>query len=361
MTRAAILTTPDQPLAVGDIQLRPLGTHDVRVTVESVGVCHSDLSLSNGSLAQALPAVLGHEGAGTVAAVGSDVDTVRPGDRVVLNWSPACRHCWFCTHDEPWLCENAAQNGATPYATLADGTPVYAGLGTAAFAEETVVPDHAVVTLPDGISFDRAALLGCAGLTGFGAVRYTAGVRRDDAVVVVGLGGVGLSVVQAAHLAGASAIIAVDRVTTKKELAEQHGATTFLTSGPETSREIRALTGDRGADHAFDCVGRPETIRAAWSASRRGGTITVVGIGRKDMTVEFNALELNWFARTIRGCVFGSTDPDRDLPLLANEVAAGDFDPLTLVSGTVELPDINEAFRAMAAGEGGRVLVRPTR
>lgn len=353
------MTIPGEPMHIGEVVLRQLGEHDVRVQVASVGVCHSDLSLSNGNLAQPVPAVLGHEGAGTITAVGAEASAVKVGDAVALNWSPACRHCWFCTHAQPWLCENAGGSAQRPYATLPDGTPVYAGLGTAAFAEETVVDESAVVKLPAGISMDRAALLGCAGLTGFGAVRYSAGVAAGETVAVFGLGGVGLSVVRASSLAGATTIIAIDQVAEKEELARRHGATDFFTSGPELSRQIRSLTEGRGADHAFDCVGRPETIRASWSASRRGGDVTVIGIGRRDALVEFNALELNWFARTIRGCVFGSTDPDRDLPQLATEVAAGEFDPLSMVTGEAGLGGIDDAFAEMRSGHGGRVLIHP--
>ena len=199
---------------------------------------------------------------------------------MILNWAPACRECWFCEHGEPWLCVHAEEVARAPYATLDDGTPVYPGLGTGAFAEETVVPAAGVVRVPDSVPMEQAAVLGCAVQTGAGAVFNTAGVRAGESVVVIGLGGVGLSALQAARAIGAGPIIGVDVSEEKTDLAALHGATDFVV--PTTpAKAVRKLTGGRGADHAFDCVGLPATIRGAWSASRRGGAVTVVGVGSK--------------------------------------------------------------------------------
>ncbi len=356
MVKAAVLTRQGEPLEVRDIELGEPGPGQVRVRVAAAGVCHSDLSLANGTLALDLPAVLGHEGAGTVVAVGEGVDRVRVGDSVVLNWAPACRACWFCEQGEPWLCVHAEERATQAYATLADGTPVYPGLGTGAFAEETVVPQQGVVPIPADFPLEQAALLGCAVLTGNGAVHNTAKVSAGQSVVVIGLGGIGLSVLQAARAAGAGPIIGVDVSESKAELAIVHGATDFIVAGDRTSKAVRSLTGGRGADHAFDCVGLPATIRASWGSSRRGGTVTVIGVGSRTSPVEFNALELYWFGRTLHGCVYGSSDPDTDVPRLLGEVAAGRLDLAALATDTTDLAGVNAAFEHF--GQGGRTIVR---
>lgn len=356
MVRAAVLMRQGEPLEVRDIELGDPGPGQVRVRVAAAGVCHSDLSLANGTLALRMPAVLGHEGAGTVVSVGEGVDRVAVGDRVVLNWAPACRACWFCEQGEPWLCVHAEERATHPYARFADGTPVYPGLGTGAFAEETIVPQQGVVPIPADFPLEHAAVLGCAVLTGNGAVHNTARVRAGQSVVVIGLGGIGLSVLQAARAAGAGPIIGVDISASKASLAAVHGATDFIVADDRTSTVIRGLTGGRGADHAFDCVGLPATIRASWGSSRRGGAVTVIGVGSRTSPVEFNALELYWFGRTLQGCVYGSSDPDVDVPRLLDEVAAGRLDLAALATDTTDLSGVNAAFERF--GQGGRTIVR---
>lgn len=356
--RAAILTEAGTPLELSEIVLPDPGPGQVRVRMVATGVCHSDLSLANGMLHQPTPAVLGHEGAGRVAAVGPGVTRVAVGDPVLLNWSPACRTCWFCQHGEPYLCEHAADGGAAAYAALPDGTPLYAGLGTAAFAEETVVPERGVLPLPADVSLEEAAVLGCAVLTGVGAVLHTAHVTAGQSVLVIGLGGVGLSVVQGARLAGADPIIAVDVSEEKEELARKLGATHFRPPSPSLSKEVRALTGGIGADHAFEVVGKAATIRAAWSATRRGGHATVVGVGAKDDPVSFGALELWHFGRTLTSSVFGSCDPERDVPVLLDHVRRGSIDLGGLVTAEIGLVNVPAAFAAMTRGSGGRSVVR---
>jgi S-(hydroxymethyl)glutathione dehydrogenase / alcohol dehydrogenase len=359
VVRAAVLTGIDTPLVVADIDLPEPGPGQVRVRLAAAGVCHSDLSLATGVLRQPVPAVLGHEGAGHIVAVGPDVDGFRPGDAVLLNWSPSCGACHFCRIGEPYLCVHAADAASSPYARLADadGTAVYPGLGTAAFAQETVVPRSGVLALPDGVPLTEAALLGCAVLTGYGAVHHAARVRAGETVAVFGLGGVGLSVVAAARLAGAGQIIAVDVAPAKEDLARAQGATDFLISSAGTATQVRALTGGIGADHAIECVGSATTIRTAWSSTRRGGSATVIGIGRADDQVSFGALELFHFARTLRGSVFGNCDPARDVPVLAGHVAAGRLDVSALVTDRIGLEDIPAAFDRMRAGHGGRSVI----
>lgn len=357
MIRAVVLTAVGAPMTVAGIDLPEPGPGQVRVRLAAAGVCHSDLSLATGILRQPVPAVLGHEGAGIVVSVGPDVVGVTPGDPVVLNWLPSCGTCHFCGLGEPYLCGRSGDAAGKPYAALADGTPVHPGLGTAAFAEETVVPVNAVLPLPDGVPLTDAALLGCAVLTGYGAVVHAARVRPGESVVVYGLGGVGLSVLQAARIAGAGRIIAVDVRPDKESLAVAQGATDFLLADDLVARAVRARTGGYGADHAFECVGRAATIRTAWSSTRRGGSTTIVGIGGAQDTVTFSALELFHFARTLRGCVYGNSDPVRDLPVLAEHVRTGRLRLDALIGDRIGLDDVPAALDRMTTGAGARSLV----
>ncbi|MFI5932911.1 zinc-binding dehydrogenase [Actinoplanes sp. NPDC051494] len=342
--------------AVEEIHLPEVGPGQVRVAIRAAGVCHSDLSMVNGTLSPPHPLILGHEAAGEVIEAGAGVTRVAPGDHVALNWSPPCRDCWFCTHGEPWLCSTAniaaLENGST-----LDGAPVHVTLGLGAFATQVVVPERAVIAVPPELAWESAALLGCAVLTGTGAVRNTARVAAGESVVVIGLGGVGLSVVAAAKAAGASTVIAVDVSESKKALAEAAGATEFVVSSENLSKDIRRLTEGRGADHAFECVGRASTIRAAWRATRRGGQVTVVGMGRADDMVQLSALDIFSSARTLRASVYGSADPDREVPQLARDVLAGTLKLDHLVTDRIALADVPAAFDRMSKGEGARSVV----
>ena len=368
MVRAAVLPAVSAPLEVAEIELPQPGPGQVRVRLAAAGVCHSDLSLSNGTLRQPVPAVLGHEGAGTVVSVGEESGTSEedgggagwaPGDRVVLNWAPSCRRCHFCAElAEPWLCVNANAATTVPYARTRSGDDLYPGLSVAAFAEETVVPAHALLPVPAGVPLEDAALLGCAVLTGYGAVHHSAAVRVGESVAVFGVGGVGLATLQSARIAGAERLIAVDVSPEKEELARAAGATDYVVASSDTAKEIRRLTGGLGTDVAIECVGRAGTIRAAWNSTRRGGRTTVVGIGGKEEQVALSALEIFHFARTLSGCVYGSSDPRRDLPVLAEHVRAGRFDLGALVTERTDLDGIPAAFESMLAGRGGRAVVR---
>jgi S-(hydroxymethyl)glutathione dehydrogenase/alcohol dehydrogenase len=346
----------DAPLAVEDIDLPEVGPGLVRVRVRAAGVCHSDLSMVNGTLSPPFPLVLGHEAAGVVVEVGDGVSHVRPGDQAVLNWSPACRQCWYCTNGEPHLCERAV-GPARPGGTASDGTPLHVTLGLGALAEEVVVAGSAVVPVPAGVPVAEAALLGCAVMTGVGAVRHTAAVKPGESVLVIGLGGVGLSVVTAARVAGAAPLIAVDVSEAKRDLALSAGATDYLVSDDTLSKAVRELTGGRGADHAFECVGRSATIQAAWRAARRGGHVTVVGMGAKDDLVQLGALDIFHSAKVLRSSVYGASDPDRDVPGLAAAVLDGSLNLGPLITDRIGLDDTPAAFDRMTRGEGGRSVV----
>ncbi|MGW0987748.1 Zn-dependent alcohol dehydrogenase [Streptomyces sp. NPDC002486] len=355
--RAAVLPAVGSPLEITGIELPDPGPGQVRVRLAAAGVCHSDLSLSDGTMRVPVPAVLGHEGAGTVVAVGEGVTHVAPGDGVVLNWAPSCGACHACSLGEVWLCAKALSGTGDVYARTAGGTDLHPGLNVAAFAEETVVSAACVLPVPDGVPLTDAALLGCAVLTGYGAVHHSARVRQGETVAVFGVGGVGLSALQAARIAGASQIVAVDVSREKEELARAAGATDYVVASGTTARDIRGLTGKQGVDVAVECAGRAVSIRAAWDSTRRGGRTTVVGIGGKDQQVTFNALEIFHWGRTLSGCVYGNSDPAVDLPVLAGHIRAGRLDLGALVTERISLDGIPAAFENMLAGKGGRALV----
>jgi S-(hydroxymethyl)glutathione dehydrogenase/alcohol dehydrogenase len=353
---AALVARSAAAPAVEDIVLPRVAPGQVRVRIRAAGVCHSDLSMVNGTLRSPYPLVLGHEAAGEVVEVGPGVIGVRPGDHVVLNWSPACRQCWFCVNGEPWLCVTSG-TVAVARGSTADGSPLHVALGLGAFADEVVVDLNAVIGVPAELAWECAALIGCAVLTGTGAVCNTARVVPGVSVAVIGLGGVGLSVVTAARAAGADPVIAVDVSDAKRALAGAAGATDFRLAGDTLSKEIRELTGGRGVDHAFECVGRSTSIGAAWRATRRGGLVTVVGMGAADDMVQLSALDVFSSARTLSSSVYGSSDPEIDVPALAAAVLDGSLDLSYLITDRIGLADVPAAFDRMARGEGARSVV----
>jgi S-(hydroxymethyl)glutathione dehydrogenase/alcohol dehydrogenase len=352
-----IVREPAARPEVAELRLPEVGPGQVRVRVRAAGVCHSDLSMVNGTIRPPYPLILGHEAAGEVVEVGDHVTRAAPGDHVVLNWQPPCRACWFCDHGEPWLCSTSSGVAALENGITLDDAPVHVALGLGAFADQVVAPEKAVIRVPGELDFERAALLGCGVLTGTGAVRNTARVAAGESVVVIGLGGVGLSVVAAARAAGASDVIAVDVSEAKKGLAEAAGATDFVVSSDNLSKDVRGRTSGRGADHAFECVGRAATIRAAWRATRRGGQVTVVGMGSNDDLVSLSALDVFSSARILRSSVYGQADPDVEIPRLAADVLSGALPLDHLITDRIGLADVPAAFDRMARGEGARSVV----
>ncbi|HEX6683457.1 MAG TPA: zinc-binding dehydrogenase [Candidatus Limnocylindrales bacterium] len=335
--KALVCRGAGEPLRVEDIPMPSPGDGEVLVRVRAAGICHSDLSMVNGTLSPGYPLILGHEAAGEV---------VGTGEHVVLNWAPPCRECWACEHGEPWLCRTSG----IPSVQRGDW---HVTLGLGALAEFVAVPPKAVIPVPEALPFPSAALLGCAVLTGLGAVQRTASVVPGESAVVIGLGGVGLSAVIGARAAGADPVIAVDVAEPKRDLAFAAGASHFLLF--DELKSVRGLTGGRGADHAFECVGRSETIQAAWRLTRRGGKVTVVGMGAKDDMISLGALDIFHSARTLRSSVYGSSDPDRDLPALAHAVLTGRLDLSPLISDTITLDDAPEAFATL--GTAARSIV----
>jgi Zn-dependent alcohol dehydrogenase len=355
-TRAAVLTALDQPLELRDgVEVEHPHPGEVRVRMVASGVCHSDLSMQNGTLPVTVPAVLGHEGAGVIEEVGEGVDDLVPGDHVVISWVPQCRTCFFCTHGQPHLCRTADAVLVTgglldgnPRLRL-DGAPLQQMLGTGTFCQTTVVDATAVVKVPDDLDLSVAALLGCAVLTGVGAALNTATIRPGDTVAVVGCGGVGLNVVQGARLAGAGEIVAIDIHPAKLDLARTLGATTTVdATGQDPIGTVFDLTGQRGADVAFEAIGAGPTIDQTVTLTRRGGQAILVGIPRMDVMLTVPVmLGLVMAERTIKGCWYGSADVRRDIPVLIEHYRRGDLLLDELVSRRIALDDVNTALDDM--------------
>jgi Zn-dependent alcohol dehydrogenase len=361
--RAVVLRQPRRAVAVEDVELDPPKEHEVLVRVAAAGVCHSDVRLADGELGEGRwPMVLGHEGAGVVEAVGAGVEHVAAGDHVAFSFVPACRRCRFCTAGHPNLCEPA---GARCVAgVLMDGTSrlhaggetLQHGLMTACFAERAVVAAAGAVKISVELPLWQAALLGCGVVTGIGAVRNAARVAPGDSVCVIGCGGVGLHVVAGARLAGAVQIVAVDRSREKLELARAVGATDALhAAATDVAPAVRELTGG-GADHAFEVVGRPETVRLAWNSIRAGGQVIVVGLVPRGIDVSVPGIDF-LSDKSLRGTYYGSGDAARDLPELAALAIAGELDLARVVTHTTDLDGVQEAFDRLRRGDGARTVV----
>lgn len=367
--RAAVLHEPRTPVSIEEVELAPPGPHEVLVKVAAAGVCHSDVRLTDGELGEGRwPMVLGHEGAGVVEQVGEGVTHVAPGDRVAFSIVPACRRCEECLAGRFNLCIPAGEAGprgvlmdGTSRLSLPDGAPLQHALMTACFAERTVVAAAGAIPLPDALPLWQASLLGCGVVTGFGAVRNTARVQAGESAVVVGCGGVGLQVIAALRLAGADPIVAVDRDRSKLDLALGRGATHALEAGSATTAARVARIVGGGAAHAFEVVGRPETIRLAWDCLRPGGTAVVVGLAPKGAEVALPAIEF-LSDKGIRGSYYGAGDALRDVPHLAELALAGELDLAGVVTSVEPLDAVDEALARLRRGDGARtvLLVDPT-
>ena len=356
--KAAVLYEIGAAPVVQELVLRSLRPHEVRVRIAASGVCHTDLSIRDGSMPALLPTTLGHEGAGVVVDVGADVTRTRPGDHVVLSWVAPCRTCFYCLRGAAHLCIHGLDHGfSDPYAEGPSG-PVWPAMGCGTLAEETLLPEAAVIPIAAELPLEQAALLGCGVLTGVGAVVRTAQVKPGETVLVVGCGGVGLAAVMGAQLSGAARVIAVDPSPSARDRALACGATHVVdpTAG-DVPTAVRSLTDGMGVDHGIEVVGLSATIKTAYDATRRGGVVTVVGAGGFDDDVRIPALSLMADAKQIRGSVFGSTDPDRDLPPLVDLALRGALDVNALVTRRIGLADVEAAFTAMTAAEVARSVV----
>jgi S-(hydroxymethyl)glutathione dehydrogenase/alcohol dehydrogenase len=356
--RAAVLHAFDAPLRVEEIETDPPGPDEALVRFAASGVCHSDLHTARGIHPTPLPAVLGHEGAGVVEAVGPRVETAAPGDHVIVTWLPACGRCRFCAQGRPNLCDRMDWSGE---GLMADGTtrfrgpdgPIHHYGSVSSFAEAAVVPAQTLIPVDPALPLADMALMGCAVMTGVGAVLNTARVRPGQHVAVVGCGGVGLSIVQGARIAGAGRIVAIDVQPEKLELAAELGATETVDAGREDPLE--RLAG--GVDVSFEALGRPETIETAIGLTGKGGTAVLVGMAPPDARIAVDALSLTLGERSIKGCWYGSCRPAVDYPLLVELYARGELRLDPMRSRTCSLDDVNDALERVERGEGARTVI----
>ncbi len=361
--KAAIFYQVGQPFQIETLDLEAPRAGEVLVKVAATGVCHSDWHLMTGATQHPTPVVPGHEGAGVVETVGPGVTRVKPGDHVALNWAPNCGSCFYCLNDRPSLCTayvgpiwaGTMMDGSTRLSK--DGQPVYHFSALACFAEYAVVPQECCVPLPKEVPLTIAALIGCAVTTGVGAVVNTVRLRPGSSVAVFGAGGVGLSVVMGAKLAGAGRIMVVDRSEAKGDLALNFGATDFVMAGPDAPLEIRRLTEGRGADYVFEAIGLPSAQEQGFEATRPGGTLVLAGLSAMGSSTNLPGALITRQEKTISGSYYGTANTARDFPLYADLYLKGKLDLDRLVSQTYPLEQINEAYADMLRGEGARGLV----
>ena len=359
-----------RPLTIETLDLDAPGRGEVLVKIGAAGLCHSDLSVINGSRPRPMPMALGHEAAGTVIELGAGVDDLEVGDHVVMVFMPSCGHCLPCSEGRPALCEpGAAANGKGALLTGGmrlhgddRGDPqkreaIHHHLGCSAFADHAVVSRRSLVKIDKDLPFTEAALFGCAVLTGVGAVVNTARVQAGQSVVVIGLGGVGLSAVLGALACGASQVIAVDLSQDKLKLAAEIGATATVDgASPDAIEEVRRLTGG-GADVALEFAGSAKALDNAWRMTRRGGTTVTAGLPAPDAALPVNIVSLVAEERTLKGSYIGTCVPIRDMPRYIALYKAGRLPVDRLMSGTIGLDEINEGFDRLARGEVVRLVV----
>jgi S-(hydroxymethyl)glutathione dehydrogenase/alcohol dehydrogenase len=360
--QAAVLHEVNQPLAIERARTSALRPTDVLVRMRASGLCHTDLEVIQGQLVYPLPIVLGHEGAGIVEAVGSDVTLVRPGDHVVCSWNPSCGHCYYCDRDQPILCEPFTKH--QPAGHLLDGASRLTVGGrklhhfsvVSSHAEYAVVPETGAVAVPKEIPFDRACLIGCGVMTGVGAACRVARIPAGSTVAVLGCGAVGLNAVQGARLQEAERIIAIDRDPKRLDLAKRFGATHVVDAAVDPIAEVKALTAGRGADCVLESAGHPAAFRISPEITRPGGQLVWLGKINVGEDVAFRWGALMGEKRIVRSS-YGGARPRRDFPWLARLYLEGKLKLDELITTRLPLAGINDGFAAMTRGEVIRAVV----
>ena len=362
--RAAVLWEAGKPLSVEAAELDAPGPGEILVEVKAAGVCHSDLHPARGDWPMKVPVVLGHEGAGIVREVGAGVTSAAPGDHVVLCWAPACGLCPPCVEGRAVLCDrvervtfrNRLPSGASRlHARNQDVAPF---LGTACFSQFVVVADGGAIRVPADVPFDALATIGCAVITGVGAVTNAARVPAGARVAVIGAGGVGLNVVQGAAIARCAQIIAIDMRPRPLELAKAFGATHTLEAAADIAAAVRDLTGGRGVDFVFDTVGAPATLTTAIACAKKGGAVVLTGLSRADSIGSIPMFPFVMQEKRLLGSVYGSGNPAQDIPKLVTLYQQGRLKLSELVSRKYELSAINDALSALAASDGARGVIQ---
>ena len=361
--RAVVCRTLGQPVTVETITVDPPRRGEAMIRLAACGVCHSDLSATNGTIPFPLPVVLGHEGAGEVIAVGEGVTTLAVGDHVVSSFVSMCGKCRYCQSGRPQLCDQAAKAGFT----LPDGStrlrdtagqPLNVFSGCGVMAEYATLHIDNLVRIDAAMPLDKAALIGCGVMTGVGAATNTARVEPGSAAVVFGCGGVGLNAIQGCRIAGAAIIVAVDTADAKLEMARQFGATHTVNAGNEENlvKALRKLT-DGGADYAFECVGLGEVAAQAYGCLRKGGTAVVVGVAGPKDTTTIRTATLTFEEKTLKGSYFGSARPQQDFPRLIGLYRGGRLKLDELITRTYGIEEAPQAFADLSAGRNARGVI----
>ena len=356
----AVVAHAVNDFSVVNVDLDKPKVGEVLVKMKATGICHSDLSIINGTIRWKLPSVLGHEGAGIVEEVGAGVTNVKPGDHVVLSFVPNCGDCYHCDRGEANLCQKNKPHGG-----LLDGTSrvklngkeitVMSFLGN--MAEYCVVPSVCVVAIDKSHDFKAAALVGCGVTTGVGAAIKTAEVKPGSTVAVFGCGGVGLNVIQGARIAGAAKIIAVDLSLERMELARSFGATDVTNPNSEAFKQVLDMTGGIGVDYAFEVVGMGKLVEACFKATRMGGTTVLVGVGRADDRFSFNAMIVPFTGKTIKGCMYGNANFKVDFPMYLDLYRQKKLDLDRLITRTYTIDEAPEAFADLEQGKNARGVI----
>ena len=362
-TKAAVLYSVGAPLQMEELELAPPGKSEIRVRWVASGVCHSDYSVWDGTLKLPLPAVLGHEGAGIVEELGEGVTGLAPGDPVIASLTPQCGVCVFCREHKPYLCaqmrkglnEGALPSGLKPFRNAAgEGVGQLMSLGT--FAERSVIPAGAAVKVDSKVPLGTTCLIGCGVTTGVGAALNTARIQPGDSVAVIGCGGVGLSILQGAKIAGAGMLIAIDPVPEKRELALSLGATHALDPNADNVvKAVRKLTG-MGVHFAFEALGRKQTIEQAWALARPTGSAVIVGVPRLDTVLDLPVAGF-FGEKRFCGSAYGSSTPSRDIPRYVDLFMRGELKLDAMITRRIGIAQVNEAFAQMGRGEGARTVI----
>ena len=353
--RAVVARAQGEPVTIETIEVPDPGPGEVLVAVKACGVCHTDLHYREGAINDEFPFLLGHEAAGIVEEVGSDVTEVAVGDFVDLNWRAVCGQCRSCRRGRPWYC--FATHNATQKMTL-DGVELSPALGIGAFAEKTLVAAGQATKVDPAAPPEVAGLIGCGVMAGLGAAMNTGNVGRGDSVAVFGCGGVGDAAIAGAHLAGAHTIVAVDLDDRKLEMAREFGATHTVNSSIEDPVEaIRAVTDGNGVDVAIEAVGLPVTYQQAFNARDLAGTVVLVGVPNPEATLELPMIEVFGRGGSLKSSWYGDCLPSRDFPMLIDLYLQGRLDLDRFVSETIALDEVEEAFHKMERGEVLRSVV----
>jgi len=364
--KAAVAWGPKKPLTIEDVDLSPPKTGEVLIKMVATGVCHTDYFTLSGSDPEGLfPVILGHEGGGIVEAIGPGVTTLSKGDHVIPLYTPECRECKFCLSGKTNLCvkiratqgKGLMPDGTTRFSK--DGKPIFHYMGCSTFAEYSVVPEIALAKVNPKAPLDKICLLGCGVTTGIGAVLNTAKVQKGSTVAVFGLGGIGLSVIQGAKMAGASRIIAVDINDTKWEMAQKFGATDFLNPKKfeKPIQQVIVEMTEWGVDYSFECVGDVKLMRAALECAHRGwGESIIIGVAGAGQEISTRPFQLVT-GRVWKGSAFGGVKGRSELPRYVDEYMSGKIKIDEMVTYTLPLADINKAFDYMHEGKSIRSVI----